>query len=452
MHRHTVLRSVLCVLWIYLLMGLSGAVAQTKLPKLSVGPEGRFLVQEGGDVFVWVGETNWFFAEIGPDKRDQMLDKRQAQGFTVLFVSAREPLYNGKGGPYEDDITTLNDPWWDYLEDYIDEAAERGMYVGVNLGWYGHILQNSTSDLYANGHKVAQRLNGKTNVVWLVAGEAGSHNRSETIPDGKLAALVRGIRDGDADDKLLTIHADYRRGTSITNDAELVDFNNWQTSQWCCRDDLPRNDARNWTVWEAIAYDYEQRYDTPSGAKPTLDGEAWYENNKDFCGTTPFIIRRRAYFTILAGGFGHTYGAGGIWDTLEEPKNCSGSYLEALEYEGAADMGHLSQFLRDLGEDLLKMRPHQPLIVGGQSARYDAHIQAARARDGSYAVIYDANGGVMQLDLTALAGDEITATWFDPATGEYTQEDAIYNNRSESESFTAPTDTQDWVLLLKAAE
>ena len=47
------------------------------------------------------------------------------------------------------------------------------------------------------------------------------------------------------------------------------------------------------------------------------------------------MIRRRAYFTILAGAFGHQYGAGGIWDTLDKPEECSGSYLDALEYEGA---------------------------------------------------------------------------------------------------------------------
>ena len=36
-----------------------------------------------------------------------------------------------------------------------------------------------------------------------------------------------------------------------------------------------------WTVWEAITYDYAQTYDTPISTKPTLDAEAWYENNKD---------------------------------------------------------------------------------------------------------------------------------------------------------------------------
>ena len=265
-----------------------------------------------------------------------------------------------------------------------------------------------------------------------------------------MAALVQGIRDGDDDDKLLTIHADYRRGTSITGDAERVDFNNWQTSQWCCRDDLPRQDERAWTVWEAIAYDYAQTYDTPSGAKPTIDGEAWYENNKDFCGTTPFIIRRRAYFTILAGAFGHHYGAGGIWDTLDEPEACSGSYLDALEYEGAEDMGHLSAFLHDLGNDLLKLRPDQQIIKEGQSDSYDAHVQAAQAEDGSYAIAYDADGGTLGLDLTGLSAPTIRARWFDPRNGAYVEDAGTYSNGAADQRFTAPSADHDWVLLLRA--
>ena len=222
----------------------------------------------------------------------------------MIFIAAREDLYDGGGGPYAGSITKLNERWWRYLDDYVDEAARRGLYVGVALGWWGHVARNDPQDLYENGRSVAQRLTGKTNVIWLVAGEAGGHSRKTTIPRENMEALVRGIREGDGDSKLLTIHADYQRGTSLNQDAELVDFNNWQTSQWCCQYELPRKDEREWSVWEAIAFDYARTYATPSGVKPTLDAEAWYERNKDFCGATAFAIRRRAYFTILAGAFG----------------------------------------------------------------------------------------------------------------------------------------------------
>ena len=115
-----------------ILLGFSGlyggAISQedSSLPRLRVHEEGRFLIKETGEPFVWVGETNWFFAEVDPARRDRMLDKRRDQGFTVLFISARENLYSGEGGPYGDRITDFNEPWWSYLEDYVDEAAKRG--------------------------------------------------------------------------------------------------------------------------------------------------------------------------------------------------------------------------------------------------------------------------------------------------------------------------------------
>lgn len=441
-----------------LLLGSAGlqegsiARAADSLPRLRVHEEGRFLIKETGEPFVWVGETNWFFAEVDPARRDRMLDRRRDQGFTVLFISARENLYSGEGGPYGDGITDFNEPWWSYLEDYVDEAAARGIYVGVTLGWWAHVKGNEPSALYRNGYQAAQRLNGKTNVIWLVAGEAGGHSRDGAIPREKMEAIVKGIRDGDEDDKLLTIHADYRRGTSLNADRELVDFNNWQTSQWCCRHDLPRDDEREWTVWEAIEFDYSQKYDTPSGVKPTLDAEAIYERNKDFCDATPFMIRRRAYFTILAGAFGHSYGAGGIWDTLDEPEGCSGSYLDALEYEGADDMRHLAAFLRSLGDGLLKLRPNQDLVRSGQSDDYDSHIQAAQAADGSYAAVYDADGGSIGLDLGGLQGAAARVRWIDPRTGEFAEsKDAVALPVSDA-TFTAPSSGEDWLLLIEVVE
>ena len=424
--------------------------AQPALPQLEIGPNGRFLVTEDGDAFVWVGDTNWDFPQLSPSERDRLLDRRQEQGFTVMFISSEEPLYNGQGSPYGEDITELNEVWWDYLEEYVDEAAKRGMYVGITLGWWRHVLRSDSEDLYENGFNVAQRLNGKHNVIWLVAGESGAHHRKTTIPREKMEAIVGGIRAGDEDDKLLTIHADYRRGTSISEDAALVDFNNWQTSQWCCRDDLPRNDEREWTVWEAIAFDYGQHYDTPSGVKPTIDSEPWYENNKDFCGTTPFHIRRRAYFTLLAGAFGVHYGAGGIWDALSEPENCSADAMGALDYEGAEDLGHLSDLLRSLGNDLLKLRPNQEMIVLGQSDDYDSHVQAAQAEDGSYAIVYDADGGVLRLDLSKMAPGPIEARWIDPALGRVVEERVLTLRTPHSTMIPAPTDDQDWVLVLAA--
>jgi len=419
-----------------------------QMQKLKVADNYRFLVKEDDTPFVWIGETNWFFAKLPPATIDSILNKRQQQGFTIMFVSCREELYNG-GGP--GNINHPNENWWAYLDEYIQKCKKRNMYVGLTLGWYHILMKYSEEELYKFGMWVGDRYKDQNNIVWLTLGEAGSHARKKTIPDTKLEALVKGIRKGDTGNKLLTVHADFRRGTSISNDAELSDFNNWQTSQWCCRNDLPRKDDRQWTVWEAITYDYSQRYQ--GRPKPTLDAEAFYENNKDFCGTSPFIIRRRAYFTMLAGAFGHTYGAGGIWDGLQEGEKCSGSALEAVHYVGAEHMGYVSSFFHKLKEDFLKLRPDQSLIRKGNSRNYDLHIQAAKAIDNSFAIIYSASDNPYGLDVSKLNSSATAGLWYNPRNNTIEPIESSFSNSIEDSLliFDPPGEEgsgNDWILLI----
>jgi hypothetical protein len=421
------------------------------MPKLRIGPDHRFLVKENGDPFVWIGETNWFFAKLPPETIDQILEKRRAQGFTVMFVSCRESLYNGAGGPGSP--SRPNEAWWTYLDAYVEKCALRDLYVGITLGWWGVAKRHDVDTLYRYGRYVGHRYRNHTNVIWLTLGESGAHSRKDEIPCDRLEALVRGIRDGDTGDKLLTIHADYRRGTSLRPcDARLVDFNNWQTSQWTAPTDLPRKGTRigDGTVWEAIAHDYSQQYD--GLPKPTLDSEAKYECNKDFCGATPFGIRRRAYFTVLAGAFGHTYGAGGVWDGLNEREGCSGSALDALSYPGAEQIGYMGQFLHGLGDGLLKLRPDQALIVSLNSQSYDSHMQASVASDGQFALVYSASDDSYTLDLTRLRRRNLVAQWYSPRENTY-HPDARnpYANTQAKQRFDPPGQEgpgHDWVLML----
>lgn len=420
------------------------SVAQP-MQKLRVGDQNRFLVKEDGSPFVWVGEANWFFARLSPITIDSLLDYRSVQGFTVMFVSCRERLPSGEG---PGTIGQPNEVWWKNLDAYIAKCAQRNMYVGITLGWWQKALQHSADDLYRYGKWVGNRYKDNNNIVWLTLGETGSNARKEAMPTENVQALVRGIREGDTGNKLLTVHADYRRGTSITNDAALCDFNNWQTSQWCCRADLPRNDDRQWTAWEAISYDYGQRYQ--GKPKPTLDSEAWYENNKDFCGASSFVIRRRAYFTIFAGAFGHTYGAGGIWDGLTASDSCSSSALDALHYPGAEDMGKLSRFLHRLGDNFLKLRPDQSIITKGNSSDYDAHLQATVASDSSFALVYSASDAPYTLDLGKLANIHLSARWYNPRTDKFQPNRAPISSR-RAYTVDPPGDLGsggDWVLLI----
>jgi hypothetical protein len=124
------------------------------LPKLKVSENHRFIVQDDGSPFVWIGETNWFFAKLPPATIDNILDRRSAQGFTIMFVSCREKLYNG-AGPGK--VSQPNEAWWSYLDEYVAKCAARNMYVGITLGWWGVAKSNSEKDLYDYGKWVGNR-------------------------------------------------------------------------------------------------------------------------------------------------------------------------------------------------------------------------------------------------------------------------------------------------------
>ncbi len=444
----TFVRKLFLLLLVFFTVGgvLPSLDAVAQMQKLRVAANHRFLVQEDGRPFVWIGDTNWFFAKLPSATIDSILDTRSRQKFTIMQVSCRESLHNGDG-PGE--IDAPNEAWWAYLDDYVAKCAQRNLYVGITLGWWGLLKDNSAEALYDYGKRVGNRYKDQNNIVWLTLGEAGSYQRKDTLSGEKLRALVSGIRAGDTGGKLLTVHADYQRGTSITDDGLLGDFNNWQTSQWCCPAELPRKDDRTWTAWEAIAYDYAKTYD--GQPKPTLDAEAWYENNKDFCDATAFNVRRRAYFTVLAGAFGHTYGAGGVWDGLVSGEACSADALAALHYPGSRGIANLSHFLHRLEDDFLKLRPDQRFITNGNSDDYDTHLQAAVASDSSFALIYSASDAVYSVNLSLLSADVLSAVWYNPRTNEYQNGRKRLSRKSESMQFDPPGKLgagNDWVLMV----
>ena len=419
-------------------LGISPGL-ELKLPaypvptKLKIDNSRRFLVRADGSPFVWIGDTFWLFSKLTRKQRLQLLDDRQSKGYNVVMIrvgmgAKGEPVgFRGNLQPIESHFQEI--------DRLVEEAKKRGIYVAIATGWWQVVRDYDADSLYKFGKFIGDRYKDDENIIWLGAGESGSHSRQQKLAPHKLKSLVQGIRDGDTGNKLLTLHADFQRGTSLSDMHNLIDFKNWQTSQWCCPNDLPRKDSLNWTVWEAIAYDYEQ-----SPTKPTFDAEAWYENTNLGGGepATPYNIRRRAYFTIFAGGFGHSYGASGIWDATS-------NFSQALQYEGATHIGYLSQLLHALGSDFLKLRPSQSTIVSGQSSNYDQHIQATSANDGSYALVYTAGTRDFALDLNQLSAESISVTWFNPRTKALSKERSV--TRGSQVNFTTPGEG-DWVLVL----
>jgi hypothetical protein len=407
-------------------------ISLAQMQRLKVDETGHFILKEDGSAFIWMAATLWDWNTLSFDEVKAIIDDHAARGFTVFQLEEKSPS-----------------PMFTNIVEYLHS---KNMYAAINLYWHSKGGSLSASQIYNDAYQAGLRFGDYPHIIWLGIGEFGCNNRGSHT-DLKAQNLVNGLREGDmAGDghaHLITIHGDYRRGSSCCNDENIVDFLNWQTSQWP-NPDLARGDPSIGNVWDAMSHDYNHTYNGKH--KPTIDIEAWYENNysNNGCDATAFVQRRRLYVSIFAGGLvGWGYGAGGIWDGNDNlNEGCSRSWEVALTYPGYHDVGHAARFLQSFGDDSLKLRPDQSIIKSSQGNDMQKRTRAVTAIDGSFAIVYDANGGSVNVDLTGFAGGTVELSWFNPREGTYT-EGGTYTTTSSNQHFTAPGN-DDWVLVLEA--
>jgi hypothetical protein len=136
-----------------MVVGVVSAVAQARrtLPRLKVSDNKRFLVQEDGKPFFYLGDTAWeLFHRLTREEAATYLKLRAEQKFTVIqavalaeFDGLTEP--NAYGSlpltdldPARPAVTAGADPknrkqydYWDHVEYIVDEANRQGLYIGL---------------------------------------------------------------------------------------------------------------------------------------------------------------------------------------------------------------------------------------------------------------------------------------------------------------------------------
>jgi predicted esterase len=125
-------------------------------------------------------------------------------------------------------------------------------------------------------------------------------------------------------------------------------------------------------------------------------------------------------------------------------------WREAMDAPGASEMKYAKHLLQSRPAASGRV-PDQSLIVGSTLGGSD-HVQAMRAGDRSYALVYSASGQSFKVDLTKVSGTSVKASWFSPRDG--STQDAGTFAESSAQTFTPPTSGygQDWVLVLDDAD
>jgi hypothetical protein len=253
--------------------------------------------------------------------------------------------------------------------------------------------------------------------------------------------MAEGIQTGDEGNHFISYHP----GGGISSskwfhNEKWLSFNMMQTG----------HSSLNQAVYNNIGYDYNLK-----PVKPCLNGEPQYEDipvgfselNQRF---VAFDVRQAAYWSVLAGAMGHTYGNNNIWQMWDKERDpilaARLPWYEAIHQPGATQMG----FMRKLFESrpFLKMVPDQEVLAKffGQDKN---SIRAARGKDGSFAIVYTPYGNPVHINLKKLSGDKITGYWYNPREGTSLPIKSFKNSK-KIKAFVPPSSGQmtDWVLVL----
>ena len=147
---------------------------------------------------------------------------------------------------------------------------------------------------------------------------------------------------------------------------------------------LPKN-------YEIVAKEYENPH-----VRPVWDGEPAYEMmittfppvDESYHGT--WMVRRRAYWSLLAGSFGHTYGHASVWCSIGEKERgimTKYSWYEALQSEGSGQMKYLREIMEDLR--LMTCLPASGIVDGQDgSEEMNRHVAVSEDAEGRFLCAY----------------------------------------------------------------
>jgi hypothetical protein len=429
--------------------------------RLQVSSNHRYLVNQRGEPFFYLGDTAWtLFKRLNREEVDEYLNNRAAKGFTVIqaYVLRGLEVRNVYGDltVLDRDPTKPNEAFFKNMDYVVSKANDLGLVMGLVVTYGEHVRQTrsheqvfNVSNAFTFGKFLGSRYKDNC-VIWLLGGDRGPEQDMDVW-----RAMAKGLKEGSQGAQLVSYHGHgpqpgfYGYSSSFWfHNEDWLDFNMIQS-------------GHRWAVpnYEFVTHDFNLR-----PIKPTIDMEARYENHPDGQNAARRMDahqeREAAYWAMLAGAAGHGYGNNNIWQFWDEnrmpaPDDQSFPFAalrgtthwrKAMDFEGAFDMG-LMRRLFEL-RSWYKLVPDQSVIALGQSEGED-RIQAARAEDGSFMIIYSTLGHGIAIHMDKLSGTRIRAQWYDPREGSWIPIES-YTNKGIRE-FVPPSNgpQNDWVLVLE---
>lgn len=423
---------------------------------IQVTPDGRFLQRADGSPFFYLGDTAWqLFHRLTLTEATHYFANRAAKGFTVIQAVALAelggldvPNANGDLPLLDKDPTRPNEAYFRHVDALIAAANAAGLVMGLLPTWGSYWKStgfNSAPIFTPESARMYGRFLGEryreSELIWILGGDRNAADEGE---QAIIRSMAQGLTEGDGGVHLKTYHPiGPGRSAEIFPDEDWLDFHMCQTSH-------AAHDHDNGLLIEA---DYAL-----APPKPTIDGEPRYEtipvgfyfqNHNRYDRFDAYDVRQAAYWAMLAGACGHTYGNNNVWQ-MWTPEHkpvlfADIPWQEAIDHPGAFQMGLLRRIFERY--DYQQLRPSAGLVVDGPR-HGGAKIRAALAQDNSFAFVYSPQGAPFSVDRAQLKGSEIKESWFDPRYGSAHLIHAGANGGIQT--YTPPTSGRgnDWLLIL----
>lgn len=414
-----------------------------------------------GKPFFWLGDTAWLlFEKLTPSEALTYLDDRAAKGFTVIQATlVHKPGYaNPAGSPalLADDFARPNpdaasDAYWPTVRQIVNAAADRGLMMALLPSWGVFVrngqLSGEAIDRYTD--HLAHYFGECSNVLWLCGGDV----RGSDAP-GDFDRIGRCLRQK-CSGQLIGFHPFGRCDSSMWfQESPWLDFHMFQSGH-------RRYDQTHMNAWDDRAptersfgednfrYVWYDRALQP--IRPTLDGEPSYEgipqglHDPSQPRWQDHDVRRYAYWSLLAGAAGFTYGHNAVMQFQRpgDPGNygVQETWQEALSAPGSGQMRHLRALMERINWQQGEPAQH---LLPENGDRYACNLAL---RTPHALCVYSHTGQPFPVDASQLPTDW-HACWIDPADGTRHPVGTITPVRQR---FTPPVKLSghnDWLLLI----
>jgi hypothetical protein len=407
-------------LLLFILGLLQILVSGQELPLLKVSENKRYLETLDNKPFFWLGDTAWeLIHRLTREEIELYMTERRTKGFTIIQTvilaeldGLNTPNAYGDKPLIANDPTKINEPYFKHVDYVVDQAEKNGMYIGLLPTWgdkynkaWGvgpEIFTPENARIF--GEILAKRYSNRTNIIWILGGDRWPEDNEDRAI---INAMVEGIRAHDYS-HLITLHPTAPNLASNFYNEKWLDFDMYQAGH-----DRTGKDFE--FVWKS-------REVKP--IRPVVNGEPRYENHPDrfkpevYGWMDDSDVRSSAYWTMLAGAAGYTYGSHDIWQMYSinrEPINgVRTDWKEALKLPGSGQLKHM--------KDLLTAFPWQQMI-NDQSVLLNENILdstfiiASVSGNNDFMIFYTPMGKSITPDLSKFGTRKVVAYWFNPRDG-----------------------------------